>query len=46
MDMLGYSLVVPAASCDLQLSLENSGLLTSVSFAGTVLEVLRTRAKL
>ncbi|KAJ8719968.1 hypothetical protein PYW07_012011 [Mythimna separata] len=33
-DLLGYSLVVPAASCDLQLSLEDSGMLTSVSFAG------------
>lgn len=33
-DMLGYSLVVPAASCDLDLSLEHSGMLTSVSFAG------------
>ncbi|KAJ8719967.1 hypothetical protein PYW07_012010 [Mythimna separata] len=34
MDMLGISLVVPAASCDLQLSLEESGMLNSVSFAG------------
>ncbi|CAH1637089.1 unnamed protein product [Spodoptera littoralis] len=35
-DMLGYSLVVPAASCDLDLSLEHSGMLTSVSFAGFI----------
>ncbi|XP_075977143.1 putative transporter svop-1 [Anticarsia gemmatalis] len=34
MDMLGYSLVVPAASCDLNLTLEQSGILTSISFAG------------
>ncbi|KAJ8719338.1 hypothetical protein PYW08_011513 [Mythimna loreyi] len=40
LDMLGYGLVVPAASCDLQLSLEDSGMLTSVSFAGFIMSAL------
>lgn len=36
MEMLGYSLVVPAASCDLNLTLEQGGILKSISFAGMV----------
>ncbi|XP_037293478.1 arabinose-proton symporter isoform X2 [Manduca sexta] len=35
-DMLGFSLVVPAASCDLHLGLKESGILTSISFAGFI----------
>ncbi|CAB3227911.1 unnamed protein product [Arctia plantaginis] len=39
MDMLGYSLVIPAASCDLNLTLEQGGILKSISFAGYVFAI-------